>query len=169
MFAWSQNRHVITGWYGIGSALKNFIEVRGEVGEALLRRMFEESKLFRLVLDEVEKTLRMVDLSIARDYASLVPDQAAVDAIFPLIEEEFALTCEMVLRVSRGSELAERYPDFRERLSQRLPVINQVSREQVELLRRFRAETDDAKREEQIKPPLLLSINCIANGFGATG
>ncbi|MFC7052180.1 phosphoenolpyruvate carboxylase [Hansschlegelia quercus] len=169
VFAWAQNRHIITGWYGIGSALKNFIEVRGEVGEALLRRMFEESKVLRLVLDEVEKTLRMVDLSIAREYATLCPDQTAVDTIFPMIEAEYALTCEMALRASRGKEIAERYPAFRERLAQRLPVINQVSREQVELLRRFRAETDEARREDDIKPPLLLSINCIANGFGATG
>ncbi|WP_271168759.1 phosphoenolpyruvate carboxylase [Hansschlegelia plantiphila] len=169
VFAWAQNRHIITGWYGIGSALKNFIDVRGEVGEALLRRMFEESKVLRLVLDEVEKTLQMVDLSIAREYSTLCPDKAAVEAIFPMIEAEYALTCEMALRVSRGKEIAERYPAFRERLAQRLPVINQVSREQVELLRRFRAETDTAKREEDIKPPLLLSINCIANGFGATG
>jgi len=32
VFAWAQNRHIITGWYGVGSALKNFLEVRGEDG-----------------------------------------------------------------------------------------------------------------------------------------
>ena len=40
VFAWAQNRHIITGWYGVGSALKNFLEVRGEEGEAMLARMF---------------------------------------------------------------------------------------------------------------------------------
>jgi phosphoenolpyruvate carboxylase len=168
VFAWAQNRHIITGWYGIGSALKNFIEVRGPDGEALLKRMFEGSKPFRLILDEVEKTLRMVDLNIAREYSTLVPDEAIRDDIFRMIEAEYALTCEMVLQVSGGGEIAFRYPAFRERLAERLPVINQVSREQVELLRRFRAETDEFKREET-KSALLLSINCIAVGFGATG
>jgi phosphoenolpyruvate carboxylase len=168
VFAWAQNRHIITGWYGIGAALKNFIEVRGPDGEALLKRMFEGSKPFRLILDEVEKTLRMVDLNIAREYSTLVPDEAIRDDIFRMIEAEYALTCEMVLQVSGGGEIAFRYPAFRERLAERLPVINQVSREQVELLRRFRAETDEFKREET-KSALLLSINCIAVGFGATG
>lgn len=168
VFAWAQNRHIITGWYGIGSGLKNFIEVRGQSGEDQLKRMFEKSKPFRLILDEVEKTLRMVDLSIAREYSKLAPDQKTREEIFGLIEAEYALTCEMCLRVSGGGEIAFRYPAFRERLAERLPVINQVSREQVELLRLYRAETDEFKRDE-IKSALLLSINCISVGFGATG
>ena len=47
VFAWAQNRHSITGWYGVGSGLKAFLEVRGEGRERCLRRMFEESRLFR--------------------------------------------------------------------------------------------------------------------------
>ncbi|CAA2140212.1 MULTISPECIES: phosphoenolpyruvate carboxylase [Methylobacterium] len=168
VFAWSQNRHVITGWYGVGSGLKSFLDVRGAQGEAQLKRLFAESKPFRLILDEVEKTLLMVDLAIAKDYAGLVPDEAARNSIFPLIEAEYELTREMALRVSGDRELAERYPQFRDRLNGRLPTINQVSREQVELLRRFRGEEDEDKREA-VKSALLLSINCIAVGFGATG
>ena len=57
VFAWAQNRHVITGWYGVGSGIASFIDVRKERGLALLRRMFAESRLFRLIVDEVEKTM----------------------------------------------------------------------------------------------------------------
>ena len=168
VFAWSQNRHVITGWYGVGSGLKSFIDVRGEQGEAQLKRLFKESLLFRLILDEVEKTLLMVDLDIAREYAGLVADENVRKRIFSMIEAEYALTKEMAQRVSGGKELAERFPLFRERLKGRLPTINQVSREQVELLRRYRTEEDEDKREA-VKSALLLSINCIAVGFGSTG
>ncbi|MGC5777636.1 phosphoenolpyruvate carboxylase [Methylobacterium sp. NFXW15] len=168
VFAWSQNRHVVTGWYGVGSGLASFIDVRGREGEATLKRMFNDSRVLRLVLDEVEKTLLMVDLDIARAYAGLVPDTGIRNRIFSAIEAEYALTKEMVLRVSGGSELAERFPLFRDRLKGRLPTINQVSREQVELLARYRSETDE-DRKEAVKSALLLSINCIAVGFGATG
>ncbi|QBR72780.1 phosphoenolpyruvate carboxylase [Beijerinckiaceae bacterium] len=168
VFAWSQNRHVITGWYGMGSGIKSFLDVRKERGEALLRRMFKESRLFRLIIGEVEKTLCLVDLAIAREYASLVPDASKRDAIFALIEHEFVLTREMVLRISQEREIGERFPSYRARLDHRLPTINRVNREQVELLRRFRAcETDQAL--EAYKANLLLSINCIASGLGATG
>jgi phosphoenolpyruvate carboxylase len=74
----------------------------------------------------------------------------------------------MVLRVSGGNEIAERFPRFRERLARRLPAINQVGRQQIELLRLYRQASSDVERRGYLVP-LLLSINCIASGFGATG
>ena len=168
VFAWAQNRHIVTGWYGVGSALANFIEVRGAEGLALLRRMFEDSRLFRLIIDEVEKTLLFVDLDIARDYASLVEDASVREAILPMIEQELALTRDMVLKVSGGAEIAERFADYRARLAARLPAVNEVNRMQVELLRRFRGAPDEPTREA-FKSALLLSINTVAAGLGATG
>ncbi|HQR53504.1 MAG TPA: phosphoenolpyruvate carboxylase [Burkholderiales bacterium] len=168
VFAWSQNRHIITGWFGLGSGLAAFRQVRGAAGDALLARMFRESRLFRLVLDEAEKTLAVVDLEIARLYAELVPDAALRDEIFELVRDEYARACEMVLAITGESAIAGRFPEFRTRLAHRLPTINQVSREQIDLLRRFRA-ADDGAEKEAIKAPLLLSINCVAAGLGATG
>jgi phosphoenolpyruvate carboxylase len=168
VFAWAQNRHVVTGWYGTGSGIASFLDVRKDRGLALLRRMFAESRLFRLIIGEVEKTLCLVDLKIAREYASLYADAAKRDAIFSMIEEEFRLTSSVVLRLTGEHEIGERFPNYRARLAHRLPTINQVNRDQVELLRRFRAcESEDAI--EAYKSNLLLSINCIASGLGATG
>ncbi|MGQ0445669.1 MAG: phosphoenolpyruvate carboxylase [Beijerinckiaceae bacterium] len=168
VFAWSQNRHAVTGWYGTGSGISSFLDVRKVRGEAMLRRMFTESRLFRLIIGEVEKTLCLVDLKIAREYAGLVADVMQRDAIFGLIEQEYRLTCDMVLRISKEREIGERFPSYRARLAYRLPTINQVNRDQVELLARFRAcETEEAM--EAYKSNLLLSINCIASGLGATG
>jgi len=168
VFAWSQNRHFVPGWYGVGSGILTFLQVRGERGSALLGRMYTDSRIFRLIVDEAEKTLSYVDLDIAREYAGLVPDAAVREAIFPLIEEEYHRTVEAVLRISGGSELAERFPRFRRKLARRMPTLNQVSRQQIELLRRFRASGGDRTQEEQLSA-LLLSINTIAAGFGATG
>ncbi|WOJ88148.1 phosphoenolpyruvate carboxylase [Methylocapsa polymorpha] len=168
VFAWAQNRHVITGWYGVGSGIASFLDVRKERGAALLQRMFRESRLFRLIIAEVEKTMCLVDLSIAREYASLVPDASVRDEIFGLIEAEFALTRDMVRRVSEEHEIGERFPHYRARLDHRLPTINKINREQVELLRGFRASTNELAKEAY-KSNLLLSINCIASGLGSTG
>ncbi len=168
VFAWSQNRHFVPGWYGVGSGILTFLQVRGERGAALLGRMYTDSRLFRLIVDEVEKTLSYVDLELAREYAGLVPEPAVRDAILPLIEEEYHRSVEAVLRLSGGQELAQRFPRFRRRLARRLPTINQVSRQQIELLRRFRESGGDRTQEEQLSA-LLLSINTIAAGFGATG
>ena len=168
VFAWSQNRHFVPGWFGVGTGLLTFLQVRGERGTALIRRMFTDSRLFRLIVDEVEKTLSYVDLAVAREYAELVPDGRVRDELFGLIEEEYHRTEEAVLRISGDLELAQRFPRFRRKLARRLPMLNQISRQQVELLRRYRESGGDRTQEEQLSA-LLLSINCIATGFGATG
>ncbi|HEU5169949.1 MAG TPA: phosphoenolpyruvate carboxylase [Gemmatimonadales bacterium] len=168
VFAWIQNRHFVPGWFGVGSGLETFFEVRGARGEALLRRMFRDSRLFRLIVDEVEKTLAQVDLSIAREFAVLHPDPGVRDAVFAMVEEEYERTVAAVLRVSEGRAVAERFPRFLRKLARRLPAINQASRMQVELLERYRAAGSDEERSDALQA-LLLSINCVAAGFGATG
>jgi phosphoenolpyruvate carboxylase len=168
VFSWAQNRHVITGWYGVGSGIASFIDVRKERGLALLRRMFAESQLFRMVVGEVEKTLCLVDLGIARAYAGLVYDDDVRESVFAMIEAEFALTQKVILQITGEDEIAQRFPVYRSRLTHRLPTINKVNREQVELLRAFRASPNELSKEA-FKANLLLSINCISSGLGATG
>ena len=164
VFAWTQNRHMLSGWYGVGSGIKAFLDVRKERGLDLLRRMFREARLFRLILDDVERTLSQVDLAIAREYAGLVEDESVREPIFGQVVEEYRLTTEMILRISGGACIAERFPQFRRRLTRRLKTLNEVSREQVHLLRAHRAGSS-----EELRIALLMSINCAAAGFGATG
>ena len=168
VFAWTQNRHVIPGWYGVGTGLATFLEVRGRRGEALLKRMFADFRLFRLIVDEVEKTLAYVDLDIARAYADLVGDAWVRQEIFSLVTDEYHRTVDLVRRLTGATELAGRFPQFRERLRRRLPTLNQVNRLQTELLRRYRATAAEPASEQHLAA-LLLSINCVAAGFGTTG
>ena len=167
VFAWTQNRHLLPGWYGVGTGLATFSDVRGGRGEALLKRMFNDFRLFRLIVDEVEKTLVYVDLELARGYADLVADPWLRQEIFSLVTDEYHRTVAAIRRVTGATELAERFPQFRQRLASRLPTLNQVNRQQIELLRRYRGATP-ATRDEHLGA-LLLSINCIAAGVGTTG
>jgi phosphoenolpyruvate carboxylase len=168
VFGWSQNRHLVPGWYGVGTALQRFMEIRGPAGEELLRRMFRSFPLFRLVVDEVEKTLPLVDLAIARRFAGLVPDQAVRDDIFAMIEAEYDRTVLRILRITGEKALLDRFPNHRSRLDSRLPMLNRASRQQVELLRRVRSRRPASDANEDLVP-LLLSINCVAAGLGWTG
>ncbi|MEJ2175080.1 MAG: phosphoenolpyruvate carboxylase [bacterium] len=170
VFGWSQNRHLISGWFGAGSALESFVEVRGAAGEALLNDMFECFPLFRLIVDEMEKTLLLVDLDIAWAYAELVPDAALRDGIFALVQSEYERTCAHLLRLTGEDRLGLRFPNFRDRMARRLPVLDQVGREQVRLITRTRAAKNGAGRvRKDDLVPLLLSINCVAAGLGWTG
>jgi len=169
VFAWTQNRHMIPGWYGVGSGIKNFLEVRGAEGQALLKRMFQHARLFRLIIDEVEKTLPQVNLTIAREYAELVPSAEVREEIYDMVKEEFERTVAMVHRVSGARDLCARFPRFRRRLARRLAIIDQVGHEQVRLIQQFRGAKKSERERRRELVPLLLSINCIASGLGWTG
>ncbi len=169
VFAWSQNRHLVSGWYGVGGALESFIEVRGESGLKLLRQMFEKSRVFRLVIDEVEKTLYLADMDIAAEYAQLMPNEEQRKNILRLLQGEYFRTCKHIFAINGQNGLAERFPAFRNRIDHVRPLIDQTNRWQVDLLREFRATPEDSPEREEVTVALLMTMSCIAAGLGWTG
>ncbi|WP_264211498.1 phosphoenolpyruvate carboxylase [Leisingera thetidis] len=164
VFAWSQNRHMITGWYGFGSAVASFRKFRGEPGEAVLQEMFANSPLFRLVVDEVEKTLLQSDMAIAADYATLVQDPDIRDRIFGSVRREYQLACEAIQFLTGDGSLANRFPRLRARFGRVETMLSEIHKTQVRLLRNERA-----RKSSTVPVPLMQSMNCIAAGLGWTG
>ena len=170
VFAWSQNRHFVPGLVrGRAAGSSPSSRCGASAARRCSARMFTDSRLFRLIVDEVEKTLSYVDLEIAREYAGLVPDAAVRDAIFPMIEEEYHRTVEARAADQRRARAGRALPPLPAAAG--APAADariRSSRQQIELLRRFRESGGDQTQEEQLSA-LLLSINAIAAGFGATG
>lgn len=169
VFAWTQNRLMVPGWYGYGSAIKQLLDVRGEQGQAMLDEMFEKCPIFRLITDNVEKMLFLTDFEVANEYASLVEDEASCKQIMNLISTERALAEEMILTVTKETELCKRFPNFHNTMSARIDGIKQISLEQVKLVKQFRSADPSQTSEQASLVPLLLSINCVAAGLGWTG
>ncbi len=165
VFAWSQNRHLLTGWYGFGTAIASFRRFRGADGAALLAEMYDSSRLFRLIVDEVEKTLFQADLDIAADYANLVTDKAAREAVFAMVTAEHQKSRDAVLSLTGGADLALRFPEMRGRFERVRPYLDRIHRLQVSQLRELRSSAPDCP----VSIPLLQSMNCIAAGLGWTG
>lgn len=164
VFAWSQNRHMLTGWYGFGSAITSFLSVRGESGRLLLSRMFSSNPLFRMVVDEIEKSLVQADMDVAAGYASLVTDRDLANTLFGMIREEYQLTCSAILQITSQDSLAARFPMFRDGFERNRIALDQLNRLQIDLLRQARQSERQA-----LSVPLLQSMNCIAAGLGWTG
>ena len=165
VFAWSQNRHLLTGWYGLGYALDDFLSARGGDGLKLLRQMFVKSPGFRLAVDEVEKSLFLADMSVAERYAELVPDRNDAERLFALIRHEHKRTSKVVLELSGAKQLCERFLGFRRRFDRVRPMVDQANIWQVQLLKQTRSE----KSKDALNMPLLMTMNCVAAGLGWTG
>ena len=169
VFAWTQNRHMLPGWYGVGTGLAEFVRVRGQRGQQLLIDMFEQSRLFRLIIDEVEKTLLRTSLDVASEYAALVPDEATRDAIFALVEAEYHRSVAMVLQISASQRLCDRFWRFRLQFDRRQAAIDGIARQQIQMIRRFRDPSIDECRRQSYLPALLASMNCVSAALGWTG
>ncbi|WP_246093946.1 MULTISPECIES: phosphoenolpyruvate carboxylase [Mesorhizobium] len=169
VFAWSQNRHLLTGWYGIGSALNSFVTVRGNSGLDLLRRMFERSRFFRLIIDEVEKTLYQADMDVARLYAGLVCSPETGERIHQKIAAEYELTRLMIGQITGGVALSVRFPLFKRHFDRIRPQMDNIHRLQVKLLQEVRNQDTATSSRKPSVNALLLSINCISAGLGWTG
>ena len=165
VFAWSQNRHLLTGWYGLGYALDDFLSARGPQGLTLLRDMFNKSRGFRLAIDEVEKSLFLADMAVAEKYAELVPDRNDAERIFALITHEHRRTSKAILELTGAKVLCERFQGFRRRFDRVRPVVDRANLWQVQLLKETRGE----KRDDKLNMPLLMTMNCVAQGLGWTG
>ncbi|MGH6854768.1 MAG: phosphoenolpyruvate carboxylase, partial [Aestuariivirga sp.] len=165
VFAWSQNRHLLTGWYGLGYALDDFLVPAGGEGLKLLRGMYNRSRGFRLAVDEVEKSLYLADMEVAEQYASLVPDRNGGERLFALIRHEHSRTSRAILGLTGETILCERFEGLRRRFERVRPMVNQANRWQIELLR----QTRNSPGQESLMMPLLMTMNCVAAGLGWTG
>jgi phosphoenolpyruvate carboxylase len=159
VFAWTQNRAILPGWYGVGSALEQFATKDG--GLAQLQRMYAEWPHFRAVIDNVEMVLAKSDLDIARRYVELAPED--LRGLWDRIEAEHKRTREWVKRVNGSRHLLDGNPSLQRSISLRNPYVDPMSFLQVELLRRKRAGEPDVER------PILLSLSGIASGLRNTG
>lgn len=165
VFAWSQNRHLMTGWYGFGTAIAAFREYRGDLGDDMLQHLWRDSRVFRLIVDEVEKTLFQTNMPIAERYAELVPNDEVRRRIFSKLETEFQLCRDSILWVTKQSEIAARFPNMRAKAERTALLLEPTHLLQIELLAGHRGNSADAG----VPAALLQTMNCIASGLGWTG
>ena len=164
VFAWSQNRHLISGWYGFGSALATFRRFHQAEGDKLLRRMVQESRVFRLIVDETEKSLFHADMAVAARYRALVADAAVGDDILGRIRQEYEDSRAAVIFLNGGQEIGLRFPNMSARFDRVRGQLDRVHDLQIRLLR------DNRDHPGQGVPVALMqTMNCISAALGWTG
>jgi phosphoenolpyruvate carboxylase len=161
VFAWTQSRHMLPGWFGFGSGLAAAID---QHGVAVIVDMVREWPFFRHLLDDVEAMLMRTDLDIAAYYDVLAVEELRFHA--GIIHEEFALTVRQVLQVRGTDSLLEGEPTLQRSIRLRNPYVDPMHLMQVDLLRRWRAAD---RRDEALFGALRATISGIAQGLQATG
>ena len=167
VFAWTQSRHLLSAWYGVGHALQQFTELHPE-GLSQLRDMYQHWPFFRTLLDNAEVSLAKTDLAIAEQYAGMVRSRAVRDKIFGLIREEYGRSVEMVLKITKRGKLLEAHPVLDQSIRLRNPYVDPLNYLQIRFLNRWR-KAKEKERTETLRRLLALTVNGIAFGMKSTG
>ncbi len=180
VFSWTQSRFLVPSWYGVGTALQQFIQEEPEEHLKLLRYFYYKWPFFKMVISKVEMTLSKVDLQIAHHYVqelSHPEDRDRCEALYQQISSEYHLTRDMVLMITSHKRLLDGDPDLQRSVQLRNGTIVPLGFLQVSLLKRLRQHRTSATtaiiRSRYSKGELLrgalLTINGIAAGMRNTG
>lgn len=159
VFAWTQARINLAGWFGLGSALE---AVRDE---DLLRTAYAEWPLFRTMIDNVGMSLAKTDDRIAREYLAL----GDRDDLAALVRDEMALTRDWVVRIVGGDGLVSNKPVLQRAVKLRSPYVDALSLIQLRALRALRDAPEGADPDPDAQRLLLLAVSGVAAGLQNTG
>ncbi len=160
VFSWTQSRHGIPGWFGVGTAIETLAKDLGADG---VRELCGRSKALRALIRNCELSLVRSDIDVAREYARLADDDAR--QVFALIEAEHARTrAALATTLGVTTPLATR-PYLAGSIDRRNPTLDILSHAQIEAMRRRRAG-GDADRLARI---VFTTIGGIAAGLQTAG
>jgi phosphoenolpyruvate carboxylase len=161
VFAWTQSRHILPGWYGLGTGLEAAV---ARHGEETVAAMIRDWPFARVLIEDAEMVLAKADMPIAARYAGLAGEVG--ERFFPRIRAEFDRTTAWILRLRGTAALLDDDPTLQRSIRLRNPYVDPMSFLQVDLLRRWR---DAGRPEDELLRALLASVNGIARGLQNTG
>lgn len=160
VFAWTQMRATVPGWFGLGTAV-------GELSDAEkdeLRELYTKDAFVTMLIDNAQQELARSRIDISERYAT----RAEAQGFFERVRSEFDRSVDAILEITQQNELLESRSVIRQSIEQRNPATDALNLIQLDLLTRFeRAETDEQR--QKLEPIIHSSINGVAAAMQATG
>ena len=158
VFAWSQTRLNLPGWFGLGSGLAS-----ADLED--LRQAYAEWPLFSALLDNAEMSLAKTDRRIALRYLELGGRPDLTEQVLT----EYDLTLERLLAITGHGRLLESRRVLSRAVELRNPYVDALSHLQLRALRALRAGGGQAADRDRLERLLLLTVNGVAAGLQNTG
>jgi len=155
VFSWTQNRSILTAWYGVGTGLEAAAK---KCGIAALQKSFKECPFFYTTIDNISMSFMKIDLSIAKLYNQFVKNEEVRDIIWDKIVDEYKKTLYYLKLVRNENELLENDKLLRQTILLRKPYLTGLSIFQIELLKKYNDEANEEKKgllSEQIASTIV--------------
>jgi len=163
VFAWSQTRLNLPGWYGLGSGLA--AAASGPGGLAEVHEAYQGWPVLTVLLENAEMSLAKTDRRMAARHLAL----GGRDDLTALVLAEYDLTRRLLLGVTGHARLLANRPVLSRAVTLRDPYVDALSYLQLRALAELRAGTGGQPERDQLERLLLLSVNGVAAGLQNTG
>ena len=168
-FSWGQCRVNLPGWFGLGTAVKQYThDAQGRAirsRQRVLRRMYREWPFFSTLISNIDMVMAKTDMALARRYAKQVQPARLRQKIFTQIEAEWQRTNDALRDITGQKNRLAQNPNLARSIQHRFAYIDPLHHLQIELIRRHRLGQGDDRLERGIH----ISINGIAAGLRNTG
>jgi phosphoenolpyruvate carboxylase len=162
VFAWSQTRMNLPGWFGLGSGLAAVADAEGP---DVLRRAYRDWPLFGVLLENAEMSLAKTDRLIGARYLAL----GGREDLTEMVLAEYDRTRRLVLAVTGHDRLLANRHVLSRAVSLRDPYVDALSYLQLRALAALRDTDPQDDERERLERLLLLTVNGVAAGLQNTG
>lgn len=163
VFGWAQSRQNLTGWFGVGSALKTLSAEKMDT----LKDMNKNWRYFQTLLSNSQMAIIKSEQNVAKHYAELCSDPKIGKNTYEYINKEYTATVDSLLEITEQQQLMQENADIAASINARNPYLDPINYMQVILLDRVH-KAEDSDQSEWLEP-VLRSINGIATGLRNTG
>jgi phosphoenolpyruvate carboxylase len=168
VFSWSQARFNLTGWFGLGHALKALKEEMPQHYQAILQYA-NVWPFLRYNLIQIETNLMTADPGIMKDYAALVTEEGVRKEFMQMIAEEHDECLKQIGALFEGDRHTRRQSQL-ENLQRRSQALNALHHLQVKYLKAWRLEKErDPEKANTLLTKVLELTTSIASGLKNTG
>lgn len=161
VFAWTQMRLNVPGWYGIGTALTEVLQESTET-LGMMQAWYKNWEYFRTMIDNAQQEMARARLVIAACY-----DEMASSSRMRQLTDEFQRARDAILRITGQKELLDNRLVIKQSIDERNGDTDLLNLLQIELLRRYRC--GDEEERLALQPVIFGSINGIASAMQSTG
>lgn len=161
VFAWTQIRYNVPGWYGVGTAFEDAISA-GLISLEETQKLYQEWDFFKAIVNNAQREMGRASLTTAGIYG-----QIAKSPIHDQILAEFNRSKDIIVGVCSQKELLDKNVVIKKSIRLRNPYTDVLNLLQYEMMQRW--NNGNVSEKESLKNLLFTSINGIAAAMQSTG
>lgn len=162
VFAWTQVRYNVPGWYGIGTAIDQVLD-QNEAALEQFQEWYKENIFFKTILDNAQREMARTHIRTSSIYEDIDDGQ-----FHERIITDFHRAEEAIKKITGQQYILENSPVIKKSIKFRNPFTYPLNMMQSELLNRWKSR-DKKDDEDTLRDALFLSINGIAAAMQSTG